>query len=76
VSLPTWACRILSWPHRTDFFDTRTLTGARLSVFAVIEHASRRVRILGATAHPTAAWTAQMATNLARDLPDAGITAT
>ncbi len=37
-----------------DFFETVTLSGARLHVFAVIEHASRRIRILGATAHPTA----------------------
>jgi hypothetical protein len=33
-----------------DFFETRTLVGARLYVFAVIEHATRRIRILGATA--------------------------
>ena len=37
-----------------DFLETVTLTGARMYVFAVIEHASRRIRILGATAHPTA----------------------
>jgi hypothetical protein len=30
-------------------FETRTLTGARLCVFAVIEHSTRRIRILGAT---------------------------
>jgi len=36
-----------------DFFETVTLTGTRMYVFAVIEHASRRIRILGATAHPT-----------------------
>lgn len=45
-----------------DFFETVTLTGARMSVFTVIEHASRRIRILGATAHPTASWMAQVRT--------------
>lgn len=37
-----------------DPFETRTLTGARLYVVAVIEHATWRIRILGAIAHPTA----------------------
>ncbi len=41
-----------------DFFETVTLGGARLFVLAIIEHASRRIRILGATPHPTAAWVA------------------
>ena len=55
-----------------DFLETVTLTGARMYVFAVIEHASRRIRILGATAHPTASWVAQAAKNLVMDLEDAG----
>jgi transposase InsO family protein len=55
-----------------DFIETVTLTGARMYILAVIEHASRRIRILGATAHPTAVWVAQTARNLVMDLDDAG----
>jgi len=56
-----------------DFFETVTLTGARLyRMLAVIEHASRRIRILGATPHPAASWVAQAARNLVMDLEDAG----
>jgi putative transposase len=39
-----------------DFFKTVTLCGARMYVLAVIEHRTRRIRILGATAHLAASW--------------------
>jgi transposase InsO family protein len=55
-----------------DFFETITLSGAQIYVFAVIEHANRRIRILGATAHPTTSWVVQVAKNLVMDLEDAG----
>ncbi|AQW54242.1 integrase [Streptomyces hygroscopicus] len=48
------------------------MTGARLYVFAVIEHTTRRIRILGATAHPTAEWIVQLGRNLLVALEDAG----
>jgi hypothetical protein len=55
-----------------DFFETVTLSGARMYMFAVIAHGNRRIRILGATAHPTASWVVQAAKNLVMDLQDAG----
>lgn len=57
-----------------DFIETVTLTGQRQYILAVIEHVTRRIRILGTTAHPTAAWVAQAARNLAMDLTDAQAT--
>ena len=51
-----------------DFFTAGLLDGAQAYVLAVIEHATRRIRILGVTLHPTGAWTAQQARNLIIDL--------
>jgi putative transposase len=58
-----------------DFIETVTLSGDRMYILAVIEHASRRIRVLGVTAHPTAAWVGQAVRNLVMDLDDAGCTA-
>ncbi|MGW7530256.1 integrase [Streptomyces sp. NPDC054783] len=74
-STSTWADLLRSQADALlacDFFETVTLTGARLYGFAVIEHTTRRIRILGATAHPSAAWVVQAAKNLGMDLEDTG----
>ena len=38
----------------------------------MIEHGTRRIRILGATEHPVRSWVVQQARNLLMDLQDAG----
>ena len=73
----TWAAFLSSQAQgilACDFLETVTLSGQRQYILALIEHATRRIRILGTTAHPTAAWVAQAARNLVMDLQDAGAT--
>jgi transposase InsO family protein len=55
-----------------DFFTADLVNGAKVYVLAVIEHGSRRVRVLGATEHPVQSWVLQQARNLLMDPEDAG----
>ena len=54
-----------------DFFTADLLNGTKVYVLAVIEHGSRRVRVLGATEHPVQSRVIQQARNLLMDLGDA-----
>jgi putative transposase len=68
---PTWSQFLRSQAEAIlacDFFTVDLLDGTQAYVLAVVEHATRRIRILGVTLHPTGQWTAQQARNLLMDL--------
>jgi putative transposase len=68
---PTWSQFLRSQAEAIlacDFFTADLLDGTQAYVLAVIEHATRRIRILGITLHPTGEWTSQQARNLIMDL--------
>jgi len=57
---PTWPQFLHSQAEAIlacDFFTTDLLDGTQAYVLAVIEHSTRRIRILGVTLHPTGQWT-------------------
>jgi len=68
---PTWSQFLRSQAEAIlacDFFAVDLPDGTRAYVLAVIEHATRRIRILRVTLHPTGQRTAQQARNLVMDL--------
>lgn len=70
---PTWREFLVAHAHAIiacDFLAAETALLRRLHVPVFIEHGTRRLHVAGVTAHPTGAWTAQQARNLAMNLGD------
>src|ERR1039458_6877041 len=70
---PTWSLFLRSQAEAIlafDLFTADLLDGTQAYVLAVIEHATRRIRILGVPLHPTGEWTTQQARNLLMDLDE------
>ena len=70
---PTWREFLAAQAHAIiacDFLVVETVLLKRLHLLVFIEHGTRRLHLAGMTAHPTGAWAAQQARNLAMDLGD------
>jgi hypothetical protein len=68
---PTWKQFLTAQAHTIlacDFFTVDTVLLKRIYVLFFLELATRRVHVVGATAHPTGAWVTQHARNLLIEL--------